>query len=63
MTLESDSGLLFSLLLLNPNLLPREEALELREPVLKDRFRFNESEAEPVRLPPSVDKTGVTSNT
>jgi len=45
-TLDSVSNLLFSRLKLpNPNLLRSEDALELREPVLKDLVRFNESPA------------------
>lgn len=46
-TLESDSSLLFSRLgVPNPNFFRREEAFELREPVLIDRARLSESVAE-----------------
>lgn len=50
---DSDSDLLFSRLMPNPNFFRSDEALELSEPVLNARFRFNELDADAIDLPSS----------
>lgn len=56
---DSDSDLLFSRLMPNPNFFRSEEALELSEPVLNARFRFNELDADALDLPSSRGETSV----
>ena len=58
---DSDSDLLFSRLMPNPNFFRSDEALELTEPVLYARFRFNEL-ADALDLPSSGELTGETSD-
>lgn len=61
-TFDSDSDLLFSRLKVpKPNFLRSEEALELKEPVLREYFPFNELEADPVVWPSSAAKAGAPS--
>lgn len=57
--LDSDSDLLFSRLMPNPNFFRSDEVLELSEPVLNTRFRFNELDADALDLPSSGGETGV----
>lgn len=55
---DSDSDLLFSRLIPNPNFFRSDEALELSEPVLNARFLFNEFDADALDLRSSGGKTG-----
>lgn len=53
-TFDSDSDLLFSRLNVpNPNFFRKDDALELREPVLTERFLLNELDIDPVFGPSS----------
>lgn len=58
---DSDSDLLFSRLMPNPNFFRSDEVLELIEPVLHARFRFNEL-ADALDLPSSGGVTGESSD-
>lgn len=60
--LDSDSDLLFSRLIPNPNFFRSDEALELSDPVLNARFWFNELDPDALGLSPSRGETDVPSD-